>query len=59
MPREDSAAVADGAEVFDDLLYAQERALLFWGDCLGLGVLTPEEVEGLEKGLVSRIKVIG
>ncbi|KAF8536628.1 kinase-like domain-containing protein [Trichophaea hybrida] len=44
---------------FDYLLYAQQRALLFWGDCLSLGVFTEEEMEGMEPGLVGRAKVIG
>ncbi|KAF8253644.1 kinase-like protein [Wilcoxina mikolae CBS 423.85] len=43
---------------FDYILYAQQRALLFWGDCLSLGVFTEEEMEGMEPGLVGRVKVI-
>lgn len=29
---------------FDYLAHAQQRALLFWGDMLGLGIVKPEEV---------------
>ncbi|RPB06201.1 kinase-like protein [Choiromyces venosus 120613-1] len=46
----------DGGEEdeFDYLGYAQQRALLFWGDMLTLGILTPEEVgrEVVEKAKV-------
>lgn len=48
----------DEEEEFDYLRYAQQRALLFWGDCLSLGVFTPDELEALEPGLAGRAKVI-
>lgn len=58
-----SASEADGQAVdeeeeFDYLRYAQQRALLFWGDCLSLGIFTPDELEALEPGLVERAKII-
>ncbi|KAI5817286.1 choline kinase-like protein [Pyronema omphalodes] len=43
---------------FDYLLYAQERALLFWGDMLDLGIYTKEELEKLEKGLSEKVKLV-
>jgi len=43
---------------FDYLLYAQQRALLFWGDCLSLGIFTTDELEGKQKGLVGRAKLV-
>ena len=45
----------EGEDEFDYLGYAQQRALLFWGDMLGLGIMTPEEV-GEE--VVKKAKVI-
>jgi choline kinase len=40
----------DDAEVeFDYLAYAQERAMFFWGDCIGLGLTSWEELEGWAK----------
>ncbi|KAA8893640.1 choline kinase-like protein [Sphaerosporella brunnea] len=49
---------SDTEEEFDYLLYAQQRALLFWGDCISLGVFEPEAVEALQEGLVGRVKMI-
>ena len=46
----------DGEEEFDYLGYAQERAMFFWGDVLGLGVVRGEE---LPEGLVERVKSVG
>jgi len=48
----------NGEEEFDYLLYAQQRALLFWGDCLSLGVFTETEIDVLEPGLLERVKII-
>jgi choline kinase len=48
----------NGEEEFDYLLYAQQRALLFWGDCLSLGVFTEAEIDVLEPGLLERVKII-
>lgn len=45
----------EGEDEFDYLGYAQQRALLFWGDILTLGIMTPEEV-GEE--VVGKAKVI-
>jgi len=44
----------EGEDEFDYLGYAQQRALLFWGDMLALGIMTPEEVgeEVVEKAKV-------
>jgi len=44
----------EAEDEFDYLGYAQQRALLFWGDMLALGVMTPEEVgeEVVEKAKV-------
>lgn len=36
---------SDGEEGFDYLAYAQERALLFWGDVINLGIVTEGEVK--------------
>jgi choline kinase len=41
---------------FDYLLYAQQRALMFWGDCLFLGVFTEGELEEWQPGLVEKCK---
>ncbi|KAK3330533.1 kinase-like domain-containing protein [Apodospora peruviana] len=32
------------AEAFDYLAYAQDRALFFWGDCVLMGLVKPEEL---------------
>jgi len=45
----------EGEAGFDYLGYAQQRALLFWGDMLTLGIMTPEEVG---KEVVGKAKVI-
>ncbi|RPB23193.1 kinase-like protein [Terfezia boudieri ATCC MYA-4762] len=37
--------VQDGEEEFNYLGYAQERALMFWGDMVSLGVMKEEEVK--------------
>lgn len=34
------------AEEFDYLGYARDRAMFFWGDCLQLGFIKREELEG-------------
>ncbi|CUS08930.1 unnamed protein product [Tuber aestivum] len=51
---EDGKGGEDGNE-FDYLGYAQQRALLFWGDMLALGIMTPEEVG---EGVVEKAKVV-
>ena len=57
-PRPESGEeVADeeGEEEFDYLGYAQERALLFWGDVLQMGIVKREE---LPEELLDRVKVV-
>ncbi|ORY67613.1 kinase-like domain-containing protein [Pseudomassariella vexata] len=44
-----------GADEFDYLAYAHERALLFWGDCVKMGVVKMEE---LPEELRGKIKLI-
>lgn len=45
----------DGAsDEFDYLSYAQDRAMLFWGDCVGMGLVKLEELPQI---LQSRIKL--
>ncbi len=43
------------ADEFDYLGYAQERAMLFWGDCVLMGLITPEE---LPKDMVEKLKFV-
>lgn len=43
----------DDEEEFDYLAYAQDRALFFWGDVLGLGLVKEEE---LPADLVAKVK---
>jgi choline kinase len=59
-PPPPSEMQADGEveEEFDYLLYAQQRALLFWGDCVALEVFTREQLEEMQKGLAKRIKCV-
>jgi choline kinase len=40
---------------FDYLAYAQDRALFFWGDVVGLGIVAREE---LPQSLVERLKIV-
>jgi len=40
---------------FDYLAYAQDRAMFFWGDIVGLGIVKKEE---LPKELLGRLKVV-
>ncbi|ESZ89722.1 hypothetical protein SBOR_9891 [Sclerotinia borealis F-4128] len=47
--------VEEEEDEFDYLGYAQSRALFFWGDVVGLGIMKREE---LPKGLGERIKVL-
>jgi len=42
-------------EEFDYLAYAQDRAMFFWGDVVGLGLVKKEE---LPEKLVSRLKMV-
>ncbi|KAL3426561.1 Choline kinase [Phlyctema vagabunda] len=42
-------------EEFDYLAYAQERAMFFWGDVVGLGLVKKEE---LPEGLWDQLKII-
>ena len=42
-------------EEFDYLSYAQERAMFFWGDCLQMGFIKPEE---LPDSMKYKIKIV-
>lgn len=42
-------------EEFDYLAYAQDRAMFFWGDVVGLGLVKKEE---LPEKLVNRLKIV-
>jgi choline kinase len=53
-PKEVEALEEDEDE-FDYLAYAQDRALFFWGDVVGLGIVKKEE---LPKDLVKRLKIV-
>jgi choline kinase len=53
-PKEAEAVEEDGDE-FDYLAYAQDRALFFWGDVVGLGIVKKEE---LPESLVKRLKSV-
>lgn len=44
-----------GADEFDYLRYAQDRALFFWGDCVQMGLVKAEE---LPEDLRSRLKIV-
>ena len=52
--REEEASEANEEE-FDYLGYAQERAMLFWGDVLGLGLVKKED---LPENLLHKIKIV-
>lgn len=59
--REQEAAHEEGdaedqAEEFDYLGYAQERAMFFWGDCLQMGFVTPDELPESMKGKVKVVR---
>lgn len=51
----EGAGAGEEEEGFDYLMYAHERALFFWGDCVQMGLIKLEE---LPEGLQGRIKVI-
>ena len=54
----DAALAAEeeaGAEEFDYLSYAQDRALFFWGDVVQMGLV---KVEELPESLRARIKIV-
>jgi choline kinase len=55
----DSPKEAEGVEgeedEFDYLAYAQDRAMFFWGDVVGLGIVKEEE---LPKELLGRLKIV-
>ncbi|KOS20757.1 Choline kinase [Escovopsis weberi] len=44
-----------GADAFDYLRYAQDRAFCFWGDCVQRGLVTREE---LPESLQQRLKIL-
>ncbi|KAL9098370.1 MAG: hypothetical protein Q9187_009673, partial [Circinaria calcarea] len=53
---EEGEGEEEEAEEFDYLGYAQDRAMFFWGDVLGLGLVRPDE---LPPGLLAQVKVVG
>ncbi|KAI9644395.1 hypothetical protein NHQ30_007752 [Ciborinia camelliae] len=53
--REEQVQEEEDEDEFDYLGYAQSRALFFWGDVVGLGIMRKEE---LPEGLAERIKVL-
>lgn len=61
LEKEDGREIAKDEQVkeeedeFDYLGYAQSRALFFWGDVVGLGIMKKEE---LPKDLAEKIKVL-
>ena len=54
-PEEAEEEEDEESEEFDYLGYAQERAMLFWGDVLQLGLVKLEE---LPEGLRERVKIV-
>ncbi|CAL3962255.1 unnamed protein product [Diplocarpon coronariae] len=48
-------AAEDEEDEFDYLAYAQDRAMFFWGDVLGLGIVKREE---LPDELLRRVKIV-
>ena len=56
--QEEAHEEGDGAEEdegFDYLAYAQERAMFFWGDCLQMGFIKPED---LPESMKDKIKML-
>jgi len=53
-PKE-AEALEDKEDEFDYLAYAQDRALFFWGDVVGLGIVKKED---LPQDLVKKMKVV-
>ncbi|KAI9816658.1 MAG: hypothetical protein M1832_005044 [Thelocarpon impressellum] len=53
---EDMADDDDDQDEFDYLSYAQERAMMFWGDMLTLGLV---EEKNLPASLLPKLKIIG
>ena len=45
----------DDEEEFDYLAYAQDRAMFFWGDVLGLGLV---EKESLPTEMLAKVKIV-
>ncbi|EKD12305.1 uncharacterized protein L3040_000226 [Drepanopeziza brunnea f. sp. 'multigermtubi'] len=52
---EEIEAADDGEDEFDYLAYAQDRALFFWGDVVGLGIVKKEE---LPEDLLKKLKIV-
>jgi choline kinase len=48
-------AADDEEDEFDYLAYAQDRALFFWGDVIGLGIVKKEE---LPEDLLKKLKIV-
>lgn len=53
--KEAEAEAAGEEDEFDYLAYAQDRAMFFWGDVLGLGLVKREE---LPEELLERVKIV-
>ena len=51
----DMPSEEDDTDEFDYLGYAQERAMLFWGDIFSLGIVDKENVP---TGLLQKVKVV-
>lgn len=52
----EAEGLEDDEDEFDYLAYAQDRAMFFWGDVVGLGLVRKEE---LPEEVVKRLKVVG
>ena len=55
MAEEDEGVADAEADGFDYLRFAQDRAMLFWGDCVRLGIVKAEE---LPDEVRARIKIV-
>ncbi|QSZ34640.1 hypothetical protein DSL72_007494 [Monilinia vaccinii-corymbosi] len=55
MAKEEQVQEEEDEDEFDYLGYAQSRAFFFWGDVVGLGIMSREE---LPESLAERIKVL-
>jgi choline kinase len=52
----EAEALEDEEDQFDYLAYAQDRAMFFWGDVVGLGLVKKEE---LPEDVRGRLKIVG
>lgn len=53
--KEAEAEASEEEDEFDYLAYAQDRAMFFWGDVLGLGIVDKSE---LPESLLERVKIV-